>query len=161
MVKKILAGLLAAVMGVGMLTGCGSDPVADDFEQYMNTDMVDVNANYEKIKDESAKWENYETDDEYIDSIKNVIMPTIEDSFDKLSKIEPQTTEVKEIKDKYVKVMDAYKSGYEILLNGFENGDESSVEEASAKIDEGVELLNDYNSALEALAKEKGMTVEY
>ena len=42
--KKVMAGMLMGIMVIGMLTGCGGDPVADDFEKFLNTDMVDVNA---------------------------------------------------------------------------------------------------------------------
>lgn len=107
--KKVMAGMLMGIMVIGMLTGCGGDPVADDFEKFLNTDMVDVNANYEKIKEESAKWGDLETNEEIKDSINNGIMPNIDDSLDKLSKIKPETDEVKAIKEKYVKVMEAYK----------------------------------------------------
>lgn len=101
--KKVMAGMLMGIMVIGMLTGCGGDPVADDFEKFLNTDMVDVNANYDKIKEESAKWGDLETNEEIKDSINNGIMPNIDDSLDKLSKIKPETDEVKAIKEKYVK----------------------------------------------------------
>ena len=61
------------IMVIGMLTGCGGDPVADDFEKFLNTDMVDVNANYDKIKEETAKWGDLETNEEIKDSINNGI----------------------------------------------------------------------------------------
>ena len=71
--KKVMAGMLMGIMVIGMLTGCGGDPVADDFEKFLNTDMVDVNANYDKIKEESAKWGDLETNEEIKDSINNGI----------------------------------------------------------------------------------------
>ena len=91
--KKVMAGMLMGIMVIGMLTGCGGDPVADDFEKFLNTDMVDVNANYDKIKEETAKWGDLETNEEIKDSINNGIMPNIDDSLDKLSKIKPETDE--------------------------------------------------------------------
>ena len=152
--KKVMAGMLMGIMVIGMLTGCGGDPVADDFEKFLNTDMVDVNANYDKIKEETAKWGDLETNEEIKDSINNGIMPNIDDSLDKLSKIKPETDEVKAIKEKYVKVMEAYKEGYTKML-------EACDTEATEKIDEGIKLLDDYNNALESLAKEKDMKIEY
>ena len=101
--KKVMAGMLMGIMVIGMLTGCGGDPVADDFEKFLNTDMVDVNANYDKIKEETAKWGDLETNEEIKDSINNGIMPNIDDSLDKLSKIKPETDEVKAIKEKICK----------------------------------------------------------
>ena len=150
--KKVMAGMLMGIMVIGMLTGCGGDPVADDFEKFLNTDMVDVNANYDKIKEESAKWGDLETNEEIKDSINNGIMPNIDDSLDKLSKIKPE---------KYVKVMEAYKEGYTKMLEACDTNDEQTVTEATEKIDEGIKLLDDYNNALESLAKEKDMKIEY
>lgn len=159
--KKIVVGMLLGMMVVGMLTGCGSDPVADDFEKFLNTDMVDVNANYEKLKEESAKWGDLETNEEIKDSINNVIMPNLDDTLDKLSKIKPETDEVKDIKAKYVKVIEAYKEGYTKMLEACDTNDEQTVTEATEKIDEGIKLLDEYNNALESLAKEKDMKIEY
>lgn len=159
--KKIVVGMLLGMMVVGMLTGCGGDPVADDFEKFLNTDMVDVNANYEKLKEESAKWGDLETNEEIKDSINNVIMPNLDDTLDKLSKIKPETDEVKDIKAKYVKVIEAYKEGYTKMLEACDTNDEQTVTEATEKIDEGIKLLDEYNNALESLAKEKDMKIEY
>lgn len=159
--KKIMAGMLLGIMVVGMLTGCGSDPVAEDFEKFLNTDMADVNANYEKFKEESAKWGDLETNEEIKDSINNVIMPNLDDTLDKLSKIKPETDEVKDIKAKYVKVIEAYKEGYTKMLEACDTDDEQTVTEATEKIDEGIKFLDEYNNALESLAKEKDMKVEY
>lgn len=159
--KKIMAGMLLGIMVVGMLTGCGGDPVADDFEKFLNTDMVDVNANYEKLKEESAKWGDLETNEEIKDSINNVVMPNLDDTLDKLSKIKPETDEVKDIKAKYVKVIETYKEGYAKMLEACDTNDEQTVTEATEKIDEGINLLDEYNNALESLAKEKDMKIEY
>jgi len=159
--KKFMTGILAIIMVLSMLTGCGSDQVADEFEKFLNTDMVEINENYEKLKAESAKWENLETNKEIMDSINNTILPNINDSLEKLSKIELQTEEVKAIKDKYEKMLLTYKEGYEKLLEACTTNDDAAFSAASAKIEEGVNILDQYNSALEALAKEKDMVVKY
>ncbi len=159
--KKIMVGILMLIMALGTLTGCGSDPVADEFEKYLNTDMVDVNANYEKIKTESGKWESLETNEAIAENINKEIIPTIDDSLEKLSKMNLQTEEVKAIKTKYEKVMTTYKEGYNKMLEALSTGDENTVNAATAKIDEGIKLLDEYNKALEALASEKDMKIEY
>ena len=158
--KKIITLLIALIMGISLLTGCG-DPVADEFETFLNTDMVDINANYDKLKEESAKWENLESNEDIANSISNVILPLINDSLDKLSKIELETEEVKAIKAKYETVLNTYKEGYETMLEACKTNDESAADKATAKIDEGIKQLDEYNQALEALAKEKDMSVEY
>ena len=42
-------------MALTLLTGCG-DLVYDDFSNYLNVEMTEVNANYEKIKTEAGRW---------------------------------------------------------------------------------------------------------
>ncbi|MBQ4145495.1 MAG: hypothetical protein IJD36_02590, partial [Clostridia bacterium] len=82
-------------------------------------------------------------------------------SLEKLKDITPETEEVKAIKDKYVKVMETYKTGFEALSEGCETQEEATINAGSQKLEEAVELLDEYNKALEDLAKEHGSEVEY
>ena len=158
--KKILALLLMAVMSFTLLTGC-SNPVYDDLEDFINAQMTEVNANYEKIKAEAGGWEELEDDAALEASLKNGLLPLVDDSLKKLEKITPETEEVKALKDKYVKVMEAYKEGFGEILAGVQELDENKMTAGNEKIDKGLELLEEYNAALEALAKEVGGEIEY
>ncbi len=158
--KKFVVLTLALVMALTCLTGCG-DPVAADFENFLNVEMVDVNANYETIKTEVAKWAELETDAEYVAHLKDVLLPLCDEALDMLANINPETEEVQAIKAKYVKVMDLYKEGFGLMLTGAENVDEATINNGTDKIGEAVAALDDYNAALEELAKETGYTVEY
>ena len=79
----------------------------------------------------------------------------------KLEEIKPETDEVKALKDKYVKVINAYKDGFESMQKAAKAGDEAGVTAATDKIQKGVELLDDYNKSLESLAKQFDMEVQY
>ena len=158
--KKILALLLMAVMSFTLLTGC-SDPVYDDLENFLNVEMVEVNADYEKLTAEVGTWETLEDDIAIKKSIDDTLLPLVNGSLEKLKDINPETEEVKAIKDKYVKVMEAYKTGFETLSEGCETQDEATINAGSQKLEEAVELLDEYNKALEELAKEHGSEVEY
>lgn len=158
--KKIFALILTGIIGLSVLTGCAGDPVADEFEKFLNTDMVEVNAKYEDLKTEMNKWDEL-NDEELIASINDVVLPNINDSLDMLSKIELKTDEVKSIKAKYKKMLETYKGAYGLMLTAIENDDEDKVNEASDKLDKGLKQLDDYNNALEKLAKEYDMTIEY
>ena len=57
--------------------------------------------------------------------------------------------------------MEAYKTGFEALSEGCETQDEATVNAGNDKLVEAVELLDEYNKALEDLAKEHGSEVEY
>lgn len=158
--KKILALLLTAVMSFTALTGC-SDPVYDDFESFLNAEMTDVNANYDKIKAEAGTWGELEDDAALEASLKDVLLPIVEDSLDKLEKITPATEEVKAVKDKYVKVMETYKDAFSDILVGVQTQDEDVMTAGSEKLDNGIALPDEYNAALEALAEQVGAEIEY
>lgn len=158
--KKISALLLMVVMSFTLLTGCGN-PVYDDLENFLNVEMTEINANYEKIKAEAGGWEELEEDAALETSLKDVLLPLVDDSLGKLEKITPETEEVKTLKDKYVKVMEAYKEGFGEILAGVQELDENKMTAGNEKIDKGLELLEEYNAALEALAKEVGGEIEY
>jgi len=157
--KKIVSLLLMAVMALTLLTGCGN-PVYDEFENFINVEMVEVSANYEKITAEAGKWAEYEEDAQLMASINDIMLPLVNDSLDKLEKINLETEEVKEIKAKYVKVMDAYKEGFTLILASLQEQDAEKMNVGDAKINEGITLLNEYNDALNALAEEVGAEIE-
>lgn len=158
--KKIAVLILAMVMSLTLLTGC-SNPVYDDFANFLNVEMVEVNANYEKITAEIGNWDYLEDDVAIGKSISDVLLPLVNESLEKLAAISPATEEVKEVKAKYVKVMDAYKSALEALLEGTETQDDATINAGIEGINKAVELLEEYNAALEALAEEVGAEIEY
>ena len=159
--KKILALLLMVVMSVTLLAGCGSDPVFDDLENFLNVEMVGVNADYEALKAEIATWETLEDDAALANSLNGVLLPLVDGSLAALEEINPETEEVKEIKAKYVKVMEAYKAGFSALAEGCETQEDETINVGYESIGEAVELLDEYNAALEALAEEVGAEIEY
>ena len=158
--KKFTALLIAAVMMLTSLTGC-SNAVYDDFQNFLNVEMVEVNANYDKLLGELAVWDTLEYDAEIAEFIKASLIPLVDDSLAKLTKINPETVEVQEIKAKYVKVMEAYKAAFDDMYTAFSTGDEAVLEEGNAHLDEGMVLLDEYNAALEALAAEVGAEIQY
>ena len=158
--KKFTALLIAAVMMLTSLTGC-SNAVYDEFQNFLNVEMVEVNANYDKLLEELAVWDTLKYDAEIAEFIKASLIPLVDDSLAKLTKINPETVEVQEIKAKYVKVMEAYKAAFEDMYTAFSTGDEAVLEEGNAHLDEGMVLLDEYNAALEALAAEVGAEIQY
>lgn len=158
--KKLLSILLMVVLATAVLTGC-SDPVYDDLSNFLNVQMVEVNADYENIKAEITVWETLEDDAALAKSLNEVLIPIVDSSLAKLEAINPETEEVKEIKAKYVKVMDAYKEGFMTLAEGCVTQDDATINAGTEKIGEAVELLDEYNLALEALATEVGAEIEY
>ncbi len=158
--KKLFALLLAVVMSFTLLTACGN-PVYDDFENYLNVETAEINANYEKITAEAATWAEIEDDAALVASLKDTLLPLVEDSLTKLADVNPKTEEVKAVKNKYVAVMEAYKEGFSDILAGFEAEDADQINAGNDKINSALTLLDEYNGALEALASELGAEIEY
>ena len=158
--KKYIAVLLMVVMSFTLLAGC-SDPVYDDFENFLNVEMTEVSANYEKITAEAGKWGKFEEDAQLEASVKDVMLPLVDDSLERLETINPETEEVKEIKSKYVKVMEAYKEGFTLILESIQEQNVDKMNVGNEKIQEGISLLDEYNAALEAAAEELGAEIEY
>ena len=158
--KKLLTCLFALVISLSLLTGCG-DAVADEFETFLNTKMVDVNAKYNDLITELEKWNNLETDAEMIDSLKNVIIPNIDEQLSMLDAIELTTDEVIAIKEKYKTMLEKYKEGYSAMLTALEVADITALENSLTLVEDGLTALEAYNKALEDLAAEKGMTIAY
>jgi len=158
--KKILALLLTLIMAATVLTGC-SDPLYDDFENYLNVEMVDVNANYVKITEEAATWSDLDDVNMLAASVNDTLLPLVNDSLEKVNAIQPATDEVKDLKAKYIKVMDAYKAGFELIAAAVAEDSVDKMNEGNEKITEGITFLNEYNAALEALADQVGAEIEY
>ena len=158
--KKLLSCLFVLVMSLSVLTGCG-DAVADEFEEFLNTNMTTVNEKYEDLKTELANWSNFETDAEMIDSLSNIILPNINEEIAMVNAIEVATEEVQSIKEKFLAMLDKYKEGYSAMLSALETTDITALENALTVVEEGLVSLEEYNKALEELAAEKELTIEY
>lgn len=158
--KKLSTILFTALLTVTLLAGCGN-PVSDDLKNYLNTEVVDVNENYTKIAAEADTWASFETDEQVISSLEDVLLPLVNESLEKLEKVNPETEEVTELKEKYIKFLEEYKDGFCDILDGFKTSDAAKIDEGNAKVTKGLELLDEYNSSLEALAEENGLTIEY
>lgn len=188
--KKTIALILIAIMTMALLTGCTSaetedsensttltdnvteniddteeaaDVLFNDFEKYLNEDMVEVNANYDRIREECTSWTTIPEDetDKLATSVNDVVLPIIYDSLERLDAITPETDEVKAIKAKYVDMMNAYKAGCESISTAFETGDADLLLTGSEQLEDGLTKLDEYNAALDELAAKLGAVIEY
>ena len=157
--KKLLAVALMTVLTLTVFTGCATDPVYEDFSNF-NVQMEEIAADYENIASASAEMGNYEDDAALAEGINTNILPLVYGSLEKLDKIAPATPEVQELKAKYVKVMEAYKTGFETIVEACETQDEEMFISGAESLDMGIEYLNEYNTALEEFAAQFGDEVE-
>ena len=134
--------------------------VADDLENYMNVEMAEINESFNTISDEISAWDTDDVEG-IIANISDVLLPIIEDSLDKIEEVSPATEEVQNLKDMYEDVLLAYGDGFASIIEAYENDDEAAMDEALTKTSDALDLVGEYNAALEELAKANGMTVEY
>lgn len=158
--KKLLILTLTVVSAFLLFTAC-SDPLEEEFENFLNVQMADVNANYAAITAEAGNWANFTTDEELIASLRDNLIPKCEETLEILSEIEPASEEIKALKAKFVNVIELYKEGFSTLLVGVKAADEATMLEGNEKITEGIALLDEYNKGLEELAAQFGSTIEY
>ena len=134
--------------------------VADDLENYMNVEMAEINESFNTISDEISAWDTDDVEG-IIANISDVLLPIIEDSLDKIEEVSPVTEEVQNLKDMYENVLLAYGDGFASIIEAYENDDEAAMDEALTKTSDALDLVGEYNAALEELAEANGMTVEY
>ena len=158
--KKFAALVLSVLLCTVFISGCGTDRVSEELEQFLNIDMIESNKLHSEISEETKKWEAFTKDKEAIESIEGVLIPAFDGILKNLSEISLGTDEVKEIKEKYQQSITAYKEGYQIFLEAFKAGDADLAAKASAKIREAEALLSEYHSMVEALAQEKELDLK-
>lgn len=159
--KKLLTLALTLVMALSMLTACGTDPVAAELTTFINEQMADVNANYNAITTELSNWETFSEDSQVAESLKNVLLPLVDESIEKINQITLSTTEVSDLKNKIANVMALYKESFTLLLEGTEEGNDDLLTQGSTKLEEGLATLDDYNASLENLATQHSLEIEY
>ncbi len=157
--KKIITLILALVMSLSVLTGCGSS-VADELTKFINEDMAVVNQNYLDITEEAGLWETFEDETLVLDSINNTMLPKVEENLNLLSKITLETDEVKALRSKFVEVMNAYKEGFVTMADALETGDDAKMQEGAAIIDNGIAIFNEYGEDLNDLVEANGLAFE-
>ncbi|MBE6688320.1 MAG: hypothetical protein E7588_03460 [Ruminococcaceae bacterium] len=158
--KKILTFALILVIGIFALTAC-ANPVEDEFTDFINVKMVQANANYDALTAEMGNWESYEADEQFITSLKEIIIPKCEENISIVSAISLETDEVKAVREQFIGVMHSYKDAFNDILAGFENADEAALNQGNEKLNAGLALLDEYNASLDSLAASIGMKVEY
>ncbi len=158
--KKFAALVLSVLLCTVFISGCGTDGVSEELEQFLNVDMIESNKLHSEISEETKKWEAFTKDKEAIESIEEVLIPAFDGVLKNLSAIKLETEEVKEIKEKYQQSMSTYKEGYNLFLEAFTAGNAELASKASAKIREAEELLTQYNGLIETLAEEKDLDLK-
>lgn len=166
MMKKLTALILTLVMSLSILSGCASDPVEEELLQFINVDMQEVIAKRRDLINELEAWEDL-TDEEIMVHIEDIIWPNIEQALAMLDEIRPKTEQVRALKDKNKKAWEKAQEAFEILwLAGLSMQNETLPSLAEYKMmqdtmNEASNLFDEYEQALQDLAAEKNIELEY
>ncbi|WP_461206825.1 hypothetical protein [Clostridium sp. DL1XJH146] len=162
MLKKMLVVISTVVLGVVMLTACGSDPVQDDLINYINNEVSTLVETENTVNSEySAIMENSETTDvEFAAKLKDVVIPASEELVAKSKAIVPETEEVAAVHNKYVDAVIAQNEAFSLYLEAAENSDGAIADTANEKLAESNKLIEEFLSDLATLKEEHNVEDE-
>lgn len=157
--KKFIVTIVALLMCVAMLAGCGSDPVQDDLINYINNQVKPIAELENKVTTEYAaiKGDSKADDAAFAAKLKDVIIPANNELIAKAKATVPATEEVKKVHDKYIASVNAQNEAFVILLEAAQKNDEELVKTANEKLTVSEKISKEYLADLEALKKEHGV----
>lgn len=158
MKKRSTLSIFALLAAVCILfTACGKDPVAKEVQDFANTKMRSVNEQYQKFSEDYNEITSHTTD--YVDYINDTLLPEVDDIIAAVEKIDTEHDEVTDLKEKYLKVMNGYRSAMQKCADAVANEDSEGLMSASEDLQQVTEDLNAYNTALKDLGEKYDMTV--
>ncbi len=160
--SKIISALTIFSVLFMLLSGCASDPVADDLTNYMNNQMQTVskmqNAYLTLLNDLSNSEDN---DVQTVSTkIKEEVLPSSDKLIAEAKKIVPATVELKNLHNKYIAAMTKQNKGLAMMLEGLENSNNETVTTGSKIITEANSEYALFIKELNALAKAHGLEVQ-
>lgn len=156
--KKLLTLTLTAIMALTVLTGCGSDPLEDDFVKFFNTDMVPISEKAGEIQTATEEWSALGDENAMIEYANNTLIPLVDEALDLMEDINPETDEVKSLKNTFQTGLSAYKEAFEMAVSDLQTG--GTMEEPMAKMEEATAQFNEFDVESDALADELGLELE-
>ena len=150
-VQNIFLGL---ILSIG-LSGC-SDPVKDDLLNYINEDLKELGVLEEEALAEyaSVTGDNYVDDLTTYTHIEEVVIPLYSDFLEQLEEIDPETGEVKEVHEQYIKAGNPQNNAFIKILAALEEQNYDLVAEANEMLAEGRTEIRSFKKDLGKLAKE-------
>lgn len=156
--RKSIVSVFALFAAICMFfTACGQDPVAKELQDFANTKMKPVNEQYQKFSEDYNQITSHTTD--YVDYINDTLLPEVDEIISSVEGIDTEHDEVTDLKDKYLKVMNGYRSAIQKCADAVANEDSEGLTSASEDLQQVTEDLNSYNTTLKDLGKKYDMTV--
>ena len=159
---KILFCILLMIL-LGTVAGCKkNNPVADDLVQYVETDLKailpkeqEAISNYNMVCEQTNKLSSKEV----IQKFETSILPDYKEFLDNLKKLQPQTQEVRELKDIYVEGATLQYEAMNMIVEALKQQDSNKMKEADELIVKAKSKLQTYEVKLTRLAKDNEIGV--
>lgn len=158
--KKLLTAMTALAMTLGILAGCGGNPVLDDLNNFVSVEMTAPMAKMEEMIAETDKWSDPDFTIEDAQQGLEKIIPICDEALQLAEGITTSTDEVAALKNGFVDSLKKYKEGYTLMLDGLKGEDDAKFQEGLAISEEGTAALNQFNADMKALASENGLEIE-
>ena len=161
--RKIFSVIVVLVIVSTVLTGCQSDPVADDIINYMNTEMQPVNELQESLVASLGIISENKNEEiaTLISNFQDEVLPKLNNLIEEAKTIVPETEEVAAIHNKYIAAMIKQKNGFVKMIEGYkDNLNNETLDEGGVMIDEAGTEYTAYVEELNALAIEHDLELE-
>jgi uncharacterized lipoprotein YehR (DUF1307 family) len=157
--KKLFLITMALVMALS-LAACEGTTIKDDFKEYVNNKsnaiFIPENNDIVKTYTEGVKAQ----DGEAMVIVLSEILPKKNNELhEKLKAYTPETAEVKELHDIYIKAVELRKEGYEKMLEALTTkvSDEAATDIALAKLGEADTKFAEFETKRNSMMKDLGL----
>ncbi|MEW6668924.1 MAG: hypothetical protein AB1512_27255 [Thermodesulfobacteriota bacterium] len=143
-------------------TGCARDPVARDLAEYVNRGVLGI-AELERVSLEkyaAVTGTNYTTDKRFYDALRDDVVPLYKRFLDGLRRLRPETEEVRQLHNVYIRAAVSLYEGFREMMVGLEQQDVNIVRAANRKIEKGRAENERWRKELTALTGKHGLKFE-
>ncbi len=155
---NILAFLLITLL---MSTSCEEDN-SKELIDYYNTKLKVAFDNTAKAKKlyKKVSIENYKDNETVLKAITKNILPSLEDTVDKLSIVKPVSNEIIRLNDEYIEILKKYISAYRLILHSVNNDVRKDMVRAYEILFQTDRKMKEWQVDLEKYAVSQGITIE-
>jgi hypothetical protein len=131
--------------------GISYDSVQKDLLNYVNIELpVASSLEDAAIKVyENVTGDNYKNDKEVYSTIKYIVLPCYEQFIERLEAIRPETDELKEVHELYIKAAKAQHNAFMLAELAISNGSDEMINRANEKIEEAKNDLKIFRESLD------------
>lgn len=156
-----LNGTIFSVGVALILTGCNSsNKVGDDLEVYYNDYILpiqtDIDGTWEEFYNETESL----SDDEFYEVYESEFKPDLDEYYEELQALSPETEDVQELHSLYLEANDIFYEAGEKEVEGHYRQDEDLLSEADDLFDEYERMEDEFIIELERLMAETGAEYE-